>query len=313
MKPLTPRRARAVSNVAYIFLLPLVVSCRDMYRQSIDSSSPAFSGGFGTWHDVPIRQPRSPGPGRPYEDVVHSSVWLDLRSEPWWFDVGAVSPTVEFVGTFVDLWGFTLEGCGDLSGMRGPALVSAPAPLRDVPRGLTTIMRGESAFVALVTETSWRDPYALPGHPPARTDLVLRPASTVLGRTGPAPLPPPSPPMEFGFDTTGRSDEFWSFANFALTLVTLNSEDRTVLERIAEIGVAAGSPWSAAAFSDEIAEAIRAGMEDALNDLLEAAGEQRASRSAPSDRDTMDRDYFERALQTVSRSSLVGSHRCAQR
>lgn len=300
----TARGARAVSTVAYLFLFPLVVYYRDMYLQAIDPSSPVFSAGFGTWRDVVVRQPRVKSSRRPYEDVVYSTVWLDLRREPWWCEVGEVRPELSFIGGIFDLWGFRVKECGARLGTRGPALVSAPLPLRGVPSNVETIVRGESAFAALVTETRWRDPYALPGDPPVRPGVVLQPMSTIRGRRAPAPSPPPAHGVPSGGVESG--DEFWSVANHVLTLVTPNAEDRPVLDRIAEIGVAAGRPWEAAAFPEEVLEGIRAGMDDALNDLLEAAGQQSAGQVVGLDRDTMDRDSFRRALDALGRSNLTG-------
>jgi hypothetical protein len=87
---LTPRRARAIARVTYIFAYPLVREYVDMYRQAINISSPTYSGGFGTWRHVVAHERPKHGSGRPNEAVVYSSIWVDLRAEPWWCTMGGV-------------------------------------------------------------------------------------------------------------------------------------------------------------------------------------------------------------------------------
>jgi len=298
MKQLTPQGARAVASMAYLFTFPLVMNYRDMYRQAIDFSSSAFSGGFGTWRQTHTSQPRTSGAGRPREDVVHSSIWLDLRAEPWWWRVGDVSPDVSFSGCLVDLWGYRLADCEARRHAGIPVLASAPVRLRDVPPEIEEIARGESAFGVLRTETRWSDPYRLPGDEPVEPDIELEPLTTHLGRTAPPPASTiPWWPWQDGIEV---SDEYWSCANFALSLTTPNPQDRPIYERIVEIGVAPGARWAASAFSDEVVEAIRSGMDDALSDLLEAASEPRGrGLLRPVTRAELDRDYFRRALSAV--------------
>lgn len=88
-------------------------------------------------------------------------------------------------------------------------------------------------------------------------------------------------------------------ANFALTLITPNPQDQPVLDRIAGIGVGAGRRWDASMFSDEVAEAIRAGVDDALSDLMEAAVAGVDREPSPVRRAEMDRDYFGRAVRAL--------------
>jgi hypothetical protein len=166
-----------------------------MYSQAVDTSSRSFSGGFGAWRHVAGSEERKQGVGRPREDVARSLVWLDLRSEPWWFAVGEIPPGVRFTVRWVDLWGFVLdeESASEHAPLPKPVLASAPVSVHDVPAEIDHVVSGESSFVGLLTESRWRDPYAL-------------------------------------------------------SLVTPNQADRTVRDRIDDIGVAAGHAWDASAF-----------------------------------------------------------------
>jgi hypothetical protein len=305
VKHLTPNRARAIATTAYLFTYPLVMNYRGMYRQAIDPSSSAFSGGFGTWRHTHLSEPRTGGPGRPREEAVYSSISLDLRSEPWWCTMGAVSPEVSFAGRWVDLWGFLVDDCGAGHRAHDPVLVARPSTVLDIPSEIGGVVHGESGFVVLLTETRWRDPFKLPGVEPVRPDIVLEPVSTHLGRA--APRPAPAITWWLWHDRLETTDEYWSCANLALSLITPNRDDRPILDRIAEIGVVPGTPWDASAYPDEILEAIHAGMDHALSDLLEAASELAFDDFTSFRRAEMDRDYFRRAVGALRVSNRLGA------
>lgn len=292
MSSLTPTRARATARAAYLFTFPLVVSYGRLYRQAIDTSSATFTGGFATWNDVIA------GHGQPDQDVVYSSLWLDLRSEPWRYAVDEIPLEQSFSARWVDLWGFELESASNgENAPRGECVLAAPAGAFGGPRGTGGTLRGESAFVALLTETRWRDPYPIHGAPPIRPAVSIEPMGARPG--WPGPVVPPAVdwwPLRDGWET---GDDFWSCASFALSLITPHHEDRMLLERITEIGIVAGRPWHASEFPQAIAEAIDDGVDDALSDLMEAAQTGSVRPASCRGRADMDRDYFARALSAL--------------
>ena len=121
MQDLNPNRARAVASVAYHFVYPLVAGYCAMYHGVVDTSSPSSGGGFGAWRHVGVSEERKQDVGRPRETSVRSSVWLDLRSEPWWFSVGEIQPEINFTVRWIDLWGFRVDGGTTTSLLRSTA------------------------------------------------------------------------------------------------------------------------------------------------------------------------------------------------
>ena len=289
---------------AYLFTYPLVVNYGGMYRRAIEPMSEGISGGFGSWHHTVMTEQRSGGAGRPYADVVYSSNWLDLRSEPWRCAIGPVSPEVSFGAQIVDLWGFLVHQCAVGHRATGPVLIARPERVRNVPDDVAKLVAGESEFVVLLTETRWRDPFKLHGEVPIQPEIALEPVSAFRSTAA-----PPAPAMRWWpwSDSVQFTDAYWSFANFALSLTTAHDADRPILERIAEIGVVAGAPWDPSVLSDAVTDAIQHGMDDALSDLLEAAADPGASRLAHVRRAEMDRDYFGRALGALSLSARLSA------
>jgi hypothetical protein len=275
-----------------------------MHHQAIDPSSPAFSGGFGKWRHTFVSELRTGTVGRPREDAVYSTIWLDVRAEPWWCRMGAVSPDVSFAVRLVDLWGFLVDDFVVGHSVQAPVLMARPTPVRDVPGEVGGIVHGESGFLAMLTAAHWRDPFKLPGAEPVRPDIVLEPVTVHLGRVAPKQAPDVAWwPWSAGLETT---DEYWSLANFALSLVAPSRSDRSIFERIAEIGVVPGRPWDAATHPDHILEAIREGMDDSLSDLMTAAGDPDFAETTPIRRADLDSDYFRRAVGALKVSDQFG-------
>jgi hypothetical protein len=282
----------------------LVLQYRAMYRQAIDPASVQFAGGFGAWSDTAIQESIVGPEGTPPQDVVFSTVWLDLRAEPWWFRIEGIPPGTRAAVRCVDLWGFLADDFAvSASSSRGESLLlAAPIGVKDVPDWIDRIVRGESSFLAVEVETRPDRGSGTDSVTPSRPQISVAPMSERLGTAAPRPGSKIDWwPWRDGDEAT---DEFWSCANFALSLVTLSKADRAVLDRIAEIGVAPGTRWSASLFADAVVDAIRQGVDDALGDLMAAAvstgGQSQSSRVE------MDSDYFGRALGVIKGTRGLG-------
>jgi len=96
-----------------------------------------------------------------------------------------------------------------------------------------------------------------------------------------------------GDETTGK---FWSYVNFLLPFTTPNDADASVLADMARIGLEPGKPWDASKMDKDIADAIAAGMKDALSHLkAESTSFSDPSKFFRSRKDAKD-DYDNRAL-----------------
>jgi hypothetical protein len=292
----TPAHAKAISRAAYIFTFPLVVYYGEMYSQVIDTSSPTYSGGFGRW--LHLRTATSQGSGSVSTpiDTLYSSAWLDLRAEPWVFEMPRAVSTRFQASRWVDLWGFDLDDIGfpDGGSDGAPVLFASPTWVGEVPAGIDHVVRGDSAFVRTLTCTQLCDPEDRVRIRNIQEQLSLASLSTHLGQ----PAPKPAPVVRWwrwreGIETT---DEFWSCANFVMSLTATNRQDRSILDRLAEIGVKAGEPWDPVSLGSEMADAISAGLDDALTDLMRAAAGPIDASLLHRSREETDKDYFARAL-----------------
>jgi len=198
-----------------------------------------------------------------------------------------------------DLWGFVLDNAGSVEdGNDGVSVLLASPPWQgDLPNGVKRVVRGDSEFLGSLTRTQLIDASDITKVKRIQSEYKLEPLSSFLGESAPAAAPDISwLPWKDGLETT---DEFWKYANFVMGLTTPNSEDRRVLDKIAQIGVIAGQAWNASSFDSDIADAIAAGMKEALAELKKASQDITDPSLFFRSREDIDKDYFDRALGTL--------------
>jgi len=288
----TPDEARSIAKEAYIFNYPLVMYYRTMYLQAIDPQSTSYSGGFGKWLHLGTSSPKDTDIVSPNNDTPYSYAWVDLRAEPWVLTLPKIDENRFYTSQWDDLWGFVLDNPGSVEdGNDGvTVLLASPTWEGDLPEGMNRVIRGDSEFLGTLTRTQLFDPTDLPNVQKIQKEYKLQPLSAYLGI--PAPKPAPAiqwKPWEEGAETTA---EFWTYVNFLLPLTTPNPQDKPVLDKMAKIGLGAGSSKPSA----EIQGAMQQGMQDALAELKKAS----TNISDPSlffrSRKDTNKDYFDRAL-----------------
>ena len=300
----TPAGAKVVARSAYIFAYPLVVSYGEMYADAIDRSSPSYAGGFGIWRHERDGTP-SESDGVVPLTTLHSSSWVDLRSEPWLARHPGADAGRILTGCTSDLWDFAIDEIAADGSGAGPVMMASPTWVGDVPEDVDRVVRGDSAFVHLESWIQFREPADLDRIGRIEHEFRLVPLSAHVRRPAPAPVPRLNwQPYHDGAET---GDDFWSLVNFALSLTAPHPQDREILDRIATIGVVAGQLWDASSISPDVAEAIGDGMDDALSDLMRAAAEPLDPALLHRSRVGTDRDYFHRALGSLWRGPVARS------
>ena len=295
-----PTEARAIARSAYLFLYPLVVNYGTMYAEALDPTSPFFGGGFGEWIHQRVTSSRETAVARVHATTTRGTVWLDLRSEPWTLSIPATDATSSRVVVTADLWDFMVDETGPDDPAGHTLLLASPEWTADAAAYVDRVVRGESAFVRIDVLTETDDLGDLDRVRMIEQKLAIAPSS-------PRSSARPATAAAISWWPYGEHAltglEFWSVANFALSLMTPDDQDRMLLERVATIGVSPGRRWDPASFPPEVVEAIDEGMNDALTDLMRAAsGPDRPARRS---RETTDLDYFHRAVGALAHDGFA--------
>lgn len=297
----TPAESKAIATLAYLFLTPLVTNYVRMYDEAVDASSPEYRGGFGTLF---LRRTSATEARRTTAQTtsLRSSAWLDLRSEPWVVSIPAMRRDQAHAVRTLDLWGFVADDVPD-DNHGVSVLIASPNWVGDVPRGVDRVARGESFFVETELVVRTREPESGPQVGNVLKEVAVTPLSALM-----AGAPPPAAPRVGWWPIHGEvrtDDEFWSAANFALSLTTPHESDRAILERIGRIGIGPARRWDGTQFDDHVREAISEGMDDAITELMRASAGAGSVAGTQRSRTETDRDYFARALAALRRDSVV--------
>ncbi len=288
----TAQEAHQIAKEAYIFNYPLVMYYRTMYMQAIDTKSTSYSGGFGKWLNLGTSSPKDTDIVAPNNDSPYSYAWVDLRAEPWVLTIPKIEKKRFYTSQWDDLWGFVLDNVwAEEDGNEGVnVLLASPTWKGELPKGVKRIIRGDSEFLGSLTRTQLFDPKDLPNVTKIQKEYKLQPLSAYLGK--PAPKAAPAIDWKLWEDGAERTDAFWDYVNFMLPFTTPNPQDKPMLDKMAKIGLGAGTAKPNA----EIQAAMKLGMQDALAELTKASeGKVDPALFFRSRKDT-NKDYFNRAL-----------------
>lgn len=283
----SPAGTRAIAREGYSFLFPLVANYGLMYAEAVDSSSPVFGGGFGRWTHRRHTVSQESDVSTRHATTLDSSAWLDVRTGPWMLSIPAGG--CERTTTVTDLWGFVVDEVATQGSAPTPVVVADEAWVGSFVRCETW------ALIPEADEPAIRE---------IQTSCRLRPLSGWSG----GPPTPPTPPIDWWPVDSGTltSMGFWSAATFALTLTMPSADDREILDRLAEIGVAPDVRWDEGDLPPEVLAAIGDGMDEALTELMRAVSPTGDHTPTTRSRSNTGRDHVARALAALRRFPLVG-------
>lgn len=294
----TPEAAAAGSlrekaKDAYIFAYPLVMNYRTMYKQAIEGDH-----AFGKWLHLGTSSPADTDIVTPNNDSPYSYAWVDVRSEPWVLTLPPIEPDRYYTSQWDDLWGFVLDNPGSVKdGNKGiSVLVAGPDYDGEVPPGISRVIKGESEFLGTLTRTQLLGKDNGPDRvKEIQQQYQLQPLSAYLKQPAPAAAPAVQwPAWTEGDETTPK---YWDYVSFLLPFTTDNPDDKAMYDNLAALGIKRGEPFTQDGLSQEVKDALAAGVEDGraeLKKLSEAQDIDTANLFGT--RAQLGTDYVNRAL-----------------
>lgn len=291
-----PKEAREIAREAYIALYPLVMNYRIMFLQAINRKPGFSAGGFGVWVHHELALPGDKDIPMPNADTHYSSAWVDLRAEPWVLTMPAIDEGRYYTSQWDDLWGYVLDNPGTINDGNGGGsyLLVPPGWKGDLPAGVKRAIQGESVFLGTLTRTELLSKPDLPAVQTIQRGYVLKPLSQFLHTSSPAPALAIQWP-EWN-DECVSNISFFSYANFLQQFTLPSPQDKTLLGRMAAIGIAAGKPWRPEKMDQSLRKAVQAGINDGCKDLMEKSEQVRTFNKLFVGSRHLDTTYMDRAL-----------------
>lgn len=262
-KSLTTDEIAQIAEDAYIYCFPMLMGYQAAYGRFLNPSLPSYQGDpnaiFG---EARTEDHTSRGVITPNADTPYSSALLDLRAEPVVLEVPAISDRY-YVMQFVDLYGTNPHFVGSRATGPGEGTYVAVGPRWDgeLPTGVTDVLRFETDLVLLVGRTQLLGPDDMERLSAVISRYRLRPLSAYLG-TAPAEAPDVAwPPWD---DPMSRDERFIGYVNFLLEFCQPpHPSEAELMDRFAQIGIAAGVAFDATTLDDATRAALRAGVDAA--------------------------------------------------
>lgn len=263
---ITPEDARAIATEAYIYGFPMVDSYRINYAYFVDPESPEYKAPWNQINNTArVYTPEDKAIQTPNSDTPYSQLGLDLRAEPMVITVPSVEKDRYFSVQLIDGYTFNFAYIGSRSTGNdgGSFLIAGPEWQGEMPKGISAVFRSGTNLAWALYRTQLFGPDDIAAVKAIQAEYKVEPLSSFLGTE----LPPPAPAIDFKDpltpDEQRTSLEFFDLLNFVLKFAPVDPSETDLRERFARIGVQAGAPFDPNAFSPEVEDAIRQGMNDA--------------------------------------------------
>ena len=266
----TPRKAAAIAEEAYVYAFPMMENYRTMYVQAIDKTAPGYSAPFNQFiHKTELLGPEFKDIVRPNNDTLYSFAWLDLRAQPVVITVPEIEDryySVQLIDMFTH--NFAYVGTRATGTESGSYVVAGPQWAGTKPGDASSVFRAESNFVYCVIRTEVAGPEDVAAVLAIQKQYRLTAMNVFLGRS----RVPSATGITFPtYDSRKtKSAAFIDLLNFLLTQVQIVSEEQELMDRFAAIGIRPGALNASRALGLEIRDAVDAGVGQAIMAIAQA-------------------------------------------
>ncbi len=259
---LTPGEAESLSEQAFIAGFPVVENYKALLAEAVDENGDQFVAPLNTLsHSMRAFSAGAESVETPNVDVGYSVAWLDLRTEPVMLDVPEVEDERYFSIQLVDLYNYNFSFIGTRSTGNHAAkyLLAGPDWQGPPPPEIDQVIQCETRFAFVRFQIQVFGPDDTETVQAIQSNLLVQSLSTLLGQSAPQL----SPDLEISIsDSPAESHfDFLNLVNTALKFCPPNRPESKERDPMSRIGVVAGQPFDSSAFSAEIQEAIKRGME----------------------------------------------------
>jgi len=303
MTTITAERAREIARDAYVYGVPMTGSYKTMHAFSIDKGNRQYKGPFNQILSFArVFTPDDTAFVTPNADTPYSFASLDLRAEPMVIEVPSIEKERYFVFQLMDLYTFNFAYIGSRTTGNGGGrfLVAGPGWKGDIPKGITGTFYSETQFVNVVGRTQLFDAADLDNVRKIQDKYKIIPLSSFQGTK-----PPPPAESTAWVEPVSESDERTSLKVFDELAFLLqfaeppHPSEAALRASFASIGIVPGKRFDPSALSDDMRQAIKAGIADGQKQI----DDYRATLGGKTDqlfgtRDFLHNDFVVRATGT---------------
>jgi hypothetical protein len=269
---LTPAEVQALTEEAYIYALPLVMSYKTMYFYAVNPNSSQFKAPFNQlFNSANVYTPKDTAVVSPNSDTPYSLMWLDLRAEPVVLSVPEIEKERYYSVMLQDLSTYLLPYLGSRTTGNGAGcyMIAGPDWDGEKPDGIDQVIRANNQFVLAVYRTQLFNPDDLDKVRQIQAGYQVQTLSAFLGTK----VPDAPPLIDFpGWDEAAATgNNFITYLNFCLRFVSPGRQERALWARLGKVGVGRGKPFDFACLPADQQSAIKRGVNSAVAKINQKA------------------------------------------
>lgn len=260
MDNVTPQEAKEIAEEAYIYAFPMLMGYRFAFASFLMPGIPSYRGPANAFHgkaatlDHTFKDVITPNADTPY-----SMALLDLRAEPVVIQVPAVTDRY-YVLQFVDLFGTNPHFVGSRATGSGAGTYLAVGPgwEDEASDEFDGVLPFDTDLVFVIGRTQLLGADDVPALSKVMAGYKIQPLSVYCGQSSPSAEPVEWPVWN---DEASRDERFIGYLSFLLTFCQpIHPSEADLMARFAQIGIGPGLPFDVSATSDQVRQALRAGI-----------------------------------------------------
>jgi hypothetical protein len=256
-------QARAIAAEAYLYGLPLVMNYKAMYLSTVAKESPEFKAPLNQIKNTArVSTPEDTAIVSPSADTPYSWAYLDLRAEPLVLTIPQIETGRYFTVQLIDAYthNFAYLGTRATKGAAGSYLVAGPDWKCKTPKGISGVLASETPLVLAFYRTQLFGPRDLDNVKKIQAGYKVQTLSAFLG----TPAPKAAQVLTFPAwdEKKVQGLGFLEYLDFMLRLCPVHPSEQVLRKQFAAIDVGGGTTIDAHKLSQEMKEALVAGMAD---------------------------------------------------
>jgi hypothetical protein len=265
---LTTAEAKQIAKEAYKYGFPMVLNYKTMYMYAVNEKSPEYKGPFNYLGcDARLFTPEDKAIVTPNADTPYCMFWVDLRQEPMVISVPEMEPERFYHFQLIDLYTHNFAYIGTLTTGNGSGkyLIAGPGWNGEKPEGINEVINCETDIFFVVVRTQLFNSEDMDNVKKIQDAYDLKGLNAYLGKQA----PPAASKIDFPEWKEGEQFNAGAFTyiDFMLSLITPVDEEKELMKRFAKIGLGTDKTFDINTFSPEIADAIKAGVEEGFAEL----------------------------------------------
>ena len=273
-KNISPEKAQALYEKAYIYALPIIMSYKTMYAYAVAEGGANFKAPFNQIKNTArVYGPKDTAVVSANSDTPYSLLWMDLRAEPVVLCVPKIDKKRYYSVMIQDMSTNLLPYIGTrTTGSDGScSMVAGPAFKGDAPDGIDQTIQSETDFVIAVYRTQLFNADDLNKVKEVQKGYLVKTLSAFTKQSAPAATAKIDFPKWDEKAATG--DDFISFLNFNLQYIQPTNFDKKILKELQAVGVGPGLEFDATKLSNDQKKALSAGIASAKKKIARKVSE----------------------------------------